>query len=121
MVKEFISDDATVVVGTVIDSDMTDEMRVTVIVTGLGEEEKARPQKSAAVNQAQTPLFETQQREGRFDYKTLDKPAVARKKIAQSSASAPSAPSAGVKNETVPDVDYLDIPAFLRRHEHEEV
>ncbi|MCH9689249.1 MAG: cell division protein FtsZ [Gammaproteobacteria bacterium] len=121
VVKEFISDDATVVVGTVIDSDMTDEMRVTVIVTGLGEEEKARPQKSAAVNQAQTPLFETQQREGRFDYKTLDKPAVARKKIAQSSASAPSAPSAGVKNETVPDVDYLDIPAFLRRHEHEEV
>jgi len=37
VVKEFISDDATVVVGTVIDPDMTDEMRVTVIVTGLGD------------------------------------------------------------------------------------
>src|SRR6201991_279380 len=37
VVKEFISDDATVVVGTVIDPEMTDEMRVTVIVTGLGD------------------------------------------------------------------------------------
>src|SRR3989338_6932807 len=38
VIKAFISDDATVVVGTVIDPNMTDEMRVTVIVTGLGKE-----------------------------------------------------------------------------------
>ena len=36
-VKEFASDDATVVVGTVIDPDMTDRIRVTVVATGLGK------------------------------------------------------------------------------------
>jgi cell division protein FtsZ len=134
VVKEFISDDATVVVGTVIDADMTDEMRVTVIVTGLGEE-KVRP----SMNHANTapaakraPLFETQRHDGSFDYQALDKPAVVRKKAAVNPVSAPPASSSSsstpppatppvAKSETVPDVDYLDIPAFLRRHEHEEV
>src|SRR5690242_392912 len=36
IVKQFASDDATVVVGTVIDPDLSDEMRVTVVATGLG-------------------------------------------------------------------------------------
>lgn len=133
VVKEFISDDATVVVGTVIDADMTDEMRVTVIVTGLGEE-KVRP----SMNHANTapaakraPLFETQRHDGSFDYQALDKPAVVRKQAAVTPVSAPPASSSSstpppatppvAKSETVPDVDYLDIPAFLRRHEHEEV
>ena len=35
IVKEFASDDATVVVGTVIDPEMQDELRVTVVATGL--------------------------------------------------------------------------------------
>ncbi len=34
-IREFACDDATVVVGTVIDPEMTDEMRVTVVATGL--------------------------------------------------------------------------------------
>jgi len=36
VIKSFISTDATVVVGTVIDPSMTDNLRVTVVVTGLG-------------------------------------------------------------------------------------
>ena len=36
IVKEFASEDATVVVGTVIDPDMSNELRVTVVATGLG-------------------------------------------------------------------------------------
>ena len=36
-VKQFASDDATVVIGTVIDPEMTDEIRVTVVATGLGQ------------------------------------------------------------------------------------
>ena len=35
-IEEFASDDATVVVGTVIDPELGDEMRVTVVATGLG-------------------------------------------------------------------------------------
>ena len=36
IVREFASDSATVVVGTVIDPEMTDELKVTVVATGLG-------------------------------------------------------------------------------------
>lgn len=115
VVKEFISDDATVVVGTVIDPDMTDEMRVTVIVTGLGGEEKSASSTTAAP--ARAPLFEARRRDGSLNYQALDRPAVARKQASNPTLSA----AQGKKSETVPDVDYLDIPAFLRRHEHEEV
>ena len=41
IVKQFASDDATVVVGTVIDPELSDEMRVTVVATGLGKPEVA--------------------------------------------------------------------------------
>ena len=41
IVKQFASEDATVVVGTVIDPEMSDEMRVTVVATGLGRPEVA--------------------------------------------------------------------------------
>src|SRR5438477_1025176 len=37
VVKQFASDDATVVVGTVIDPEMANEIRVTVVATGLGQ------------------------------------------------------------------------------------
>ncbi|MDK2764728.1 MAG: cell division protein FtsZ, partial [Alteromonas macleodii] len=39
-VKAFASENATVVVGTVIDMEMTDELRVTVVATGIGAERK---------------------------------------------------------------------------------
>jgi len=116
VVKEFISDDATVVVGTVIDPDMTDEMRVTVIVTGLGEERRRHQSSTKTTLEIQAEHLEKQRREGSFDYQELDKPAVSRKQAAAPNVSAKSAASSDV-----PDVDYLDIPAFLRRKEHEEV
>lgn len=37
VIRSFTSEDATVVVGTVIDAEMSDELRVTVVVTGLGD------------------------------------------------------------------------------------
>ena len=114
VVKEFISDDATVVVGTVIDPDMTDEMRVTVIVTGLGGEEKSTP--LAAKTPERAPLFEARRRDGSLDYQQLERPAVARKQVKSPTLST----AQPKKNDAAPDVDYLDIPAFLRRHEHEE-
>lgn len=110
VVKEFISDDATVVVGTVIDPDMTAEMRVTVIVTGLGDMRQRHQQAQQPAHRSR--LVESMRSDGSFDYQHLDRPAVVRK-TAQSNA-----PSAGKQNnEQIPDVDYLDIPAFLRRQE----
>lgn len=112
VIKSFITDDATVVVGTVIDPNLTDEMRVTVIVTGLGDTR----QRGQQVNQQQQVssnkprITETRRDDGTFDYHQLDRPAVLRKQPEKTLSSAQKA---------VPDIDYLDIPAFLRRHEEE--
>lgn len=123
VVKEFISDDATVVVGTVIDPEMSDEMRVTVIVTGLGDARQRNAQ-ATTTQQARPRSHESILRQdGSFDYQQLDRPAVLRKQ--QTAPIAPSrtaAQTATAKINTVDtaqtsDIDYLDIPAFLRRQE----
>lgn len=106
VIKGFISDDATVVVGTVIDPELNDELRVTVIVTGLGQE----------IGGNNTVRFvETSKKDGTLDYQQLDKPAVIRKQAAV--ASAPTSKPAVAGTGTGTDVEYLDIPAFLRRQE----
>lgn len=112
VIKQFISDDATVVVGTVIDPDMTEEMRVTVIVTGLGDARQRQQQQQAANKAAR--LVESRKVDGSLDYQQLDRPAVIRK---QAQAAAAPAAAAKPSSEALPDVDYLDIPAFLRRQE----
>lgn len=108
VVKEFISDDATVVVGTVIDPEMTDEMRVTVIVTGLGDARTRQQQAQSSLSKNR--LAETTRSDGSFDYQQLERPALMRKQQATNTTKATS-------ESLVPDVDYLDIPAFLRRQE----
>jgi len=128
VVKEFISDDATVVVGTVIDPNMTDEMRVTVIVTGLGDVKNRGQQANAYPHNKSRVLESALRSDGTFDYQQLDRPAVLRK---QASLVKPSAaqtaqaaslnrqklPQTSAEAASVPDTDYLDIPAFLRRKE----
>jgi len=120
IVKQFASDDATVVVGTVIDPELSDEMRVTVVATGLGRPEvaavgrspygrdvptlqKAVPQAAQA---AQEPPMRVVPRRPltAADYAALDKPAVQRQRAVGDGLHA--APESE---------DVLDIPAFLRR------
>lgn len=108
VVKEFISDDATVVVGTVIDPDMTDELRVTVIVTGLGDVRQRQVQQQAP---ARARLMETRRLDGSLDYHQLERPALLRKQAVSTPAATTQASEAAL------DVDYLDIPAFLRKQE----
>ncbi|MCX4193439.1 cell division protein FtsZ [Methylophaga sp. OBS1] len=98
-VKEFASDDATVVVGTVIDPDMTDELRVTVVATGLGGERVA----VAKAPEAESPQIEIVKKPVDIDY---DEPTVIRKEK--------DSQQKQVANGDV-NMDYLDIPAFLRR------
>ena len=93
-VKEFAADDATVVVGTVIDPDMRDEMRVTIVATGLGQGQK-RQQPYQVVRTGTGPL----------DYEDLDTPTVIRNR-----RSGPVEPAKGQAT-----LEYLDIPAFLRK------
>jgi|TARA_A100001388_G_scaffold78300_1_gene56084 cell division protein FtsZ len=98
-VEDFASENATVVIGTVIDPAMGDEMRVTVVATGLGLDED---QKTA---EFQTELRKRLAGNGVPDYGVLDKPTVIRNKAAGEG-------KGDVKQQ---DLEYLDIPAFLRR------
>jgi cell division protein FtsZ len=99
-VKEFASRDATVVVGTVIDPDMHDELRVTVVATGLASQLEKREEKPEPVKLVQ------RNKTGEVDYTELDRPAVIRRKASGDPLPPPKAAD---------DMDYLDIPAFLRR------
>jgi len=105
-IEEFASEDATIVVGTVIDPSLEDEIRVTVVATGIGEAlAKAAPKPKVAIDN-------TRRSDGSIDYKKLDRPTVNRvaasgHKTEQTAAEKPV--------KTLKDLDYLDIPAFLRR------
>lgn len=103
VIKHFTSDNATVVVGTVIDPDMGDDMRVTVVATGLGTTGKG-----GRINQAIRS-------DGSTDYQKLERPAVLRKQP----YSLQNNHAARASTLSAPDMDYLDIPAFLRRQEEE--
>lgn len=98
-VKEFASENATVVVGTVIDPDMRDELRVTVVATGLGIEHRQQRNEEKP-----TLVHVRQQAPAEQDF---DRPTILRNQAAERAKSA-----AGNASD---DMDYLDIPAFLRR------
>ncbi len=99
-VKQFASDDATVVIGTVIDPDMSDEIRVTVVATGLGQAVGVSERPMKVVRRTAAPA----QKGREPNYMELEKPAVARKR----------AVGDGVTGSDSLE-DLLDIPAFLRR------
>ena len=105
-VEEFASETATVVVGTVIDPELRDELRVTVVATGLG----ARIEKPVkVVDNTTAPAQVARPSEGTApNYRDLDRPTVMR-----NSGGAQAA--AGSLTRPADDLDYLDIPAFLRR------
>jgi len=120
IVKQFASDDATVVVGTVIDPELSNQVRVTVVATGLG-----RPAASGRAPltppREPPPTLDGRAREPRAplgmsvvrrtphsnpgpDYAGFDTPTVRRNK----------AVGDGLRSEPDPE-ELLDIPAFLRR------
>ena len=97
-IREFASDEATVVVGTVIDPEMTDEIRVTIVVTGLDGPASAVSPASAPQRQATTRLRPVQIEQ-------------TQKKVAGSDVN----PTAQSESKSAgSDKNYLDIPAFLR-------
>jgi cell division protein FtsZ len=97
-IKGFASDDAQVVVGTVIDPELEDELRVTVVATGLGQPAQQQSRPRAVARTA----------DGQVDYEQMDRPTVMRN---QRRAAGDGLNPSG--NED--DIEYLDVPAFLRR------
>jgi len=116
-VAQYASEDATVVIGTVIDPEMGDEFRVTVVATGLGEAQaqQLNPPKAVegmrAVGTTTTvPTFRT---ESRPAMTTSQQQPVSRPRPQMSHTMPQGGFAKAVGAED--SMDYLDIPAFLRR------
>lgn len=102
IVHEFGADDAIIKIGTAIDPSLGDEIKVTVVATGMGSQQQVAvpaPIK-LAVKQAAVEN----------DYTTFEKPTVIRQNRPE-----PRTTRFGAQPKKDVDMDYLDIPAFLRR------
>jgi cell division protein FtsZ len=98
-VAEFTSDNATVVIGNVVDEDIKDEVRVTVVATGIGGVETENFTSPTLVS----PLSEPTEAQGIYD-ENIDSVRDSKKE------------KLGTSNQgEESDTSYLDIPAFLRR------
>jgi len=97
VVREFASDEATVVIGTVLDPDMKGDLRVTMVATGIGAHAEKRQEQPEKMVQ---PLPKA------VNYEDYDRPTVIRHR--QETGDVP-----GARDEK--GMEYLDIPAFLRK------
>ena len=93
-IKEFASEDATVVIGTVIEPEMREELRVTVVATGLGQEK-----------QRKQPYKVVKTGTGTTDFEDYETPTVIRNRRTERPLATASEAA----------IEYLDIPAFLRK------
>ncbi|MYN14942.1 cell division protein FtsZ [Pusillimonas sp. TS35] len=104
-IRSYAADDATIVFGTAYDESMGENLRVTVVATGLGRA-ASRPQLVSSKQEAVrtgTDDFTA----GDYDFGNSDVPAVIRRPRGQASAQVRALETAGM--------DHFDIPAFLRK------
>ena len=95
-IKDFASENARIIVGTVFDNNMGDDLRVTVVATGIGE----RTAQSAPIKLVQRTA------QGDIDYGGLEKPAFIRNK--------PQRRRDNLNPNSEADLEQLEVPAFLR-------
>jgi cell division protein FtsZ len=103
-IKAFAAESATVIVGTVYDETLEDQLRVTIVATGLGKpqvRQQSKPQALSVVAQRTG----TDNHPMEVDYEALEQPAVIRRRNRD----------ATVEAMRQSGVDMLDIPAFLRK------
>ena len=96
IVNEYASEDGTVVIGTVLDPEMEDELRVTMVATGI----RKAPQISLVKDEGMD--------EGGADDVDYDQPTVIRRRPR-------TAGDVDAQGNAAVDMEYLDVPAFLRR------
>jgi len=105
-IEEYASENATIVIGTVIEPEMTDELNVTVVATGLDKpEETVRPVSNGM-----------QKVDGSLDLEQIDLPTVLRRKKNEA-LDGPAEPESELLKSTGTESEsaYLDIPTFLRK------
>jgi cell division protein FtsZ len=117
-IESFASEDATVIVGTVLDPNMGDEVRVTVVATGLNQAraKSARPQLVEPVQDWRQASTGTH---GPASFDPVDPPGISStlrrsgRTEPTAAASAPATALSDLANSS--GQSYLDIPSFLRR------
>jgi cell division protein FtsZ len=112
-IESFASEDATVVIGTVLDPDMQDEVRVTVVATGLNRAAVRQPVRTEKpVVAAPRPVLVRDATTGR----PIEYPgAAATPSVAAAPVSTPANTTPAARTTAESPIDYLDIPSFLRR------
>lgn len=109
-VRDFADEDATVVVGTVIDPDMQEDMRVTVVATGLG---KSKAESQPSQSQQEEPAVRLVVNGGELPESVSGD--FTDRESATSTVQKRSTPRTQNKSNAKTEMEYLDIPAFLRR------
>jgi len=104
VIKAFAADSATVIAGTVYDDALEDELRVTIVATGLGKSVARVQPKTLTVVMPATGTDGASAPGAVVNYEELDAPAVMRRNRSQT-----------VEALTKQGVEMLDIPAFLRK------
>jgi cell division protein FtsZ len=131
IIEEFSSEDATVVIGTVLDPDMADEVRVTVVATGLGRSaSRVAPVRGERDRHDREPMrapvkLVRNATTGLADFDALPPGHASLPPVGLGSASGSHNPGLRARSVDVTpatalgdlptDHSYLDIPAFLRR------
>lgn len=125
-VKAFASDNATVVIGSALEPDMSEEIRVTVVATGIGHERKpditlvAGNKNRAPAQPQQHQAAPAHQMTIKTEERLMQPMAPAQEKSAISHTPTQSTVQNSSTNQAAaPKIEkesgYLDIPAFLRR------
>jgi cell division protein FtsZ len=109
IVEQYADEDATIVVGTVIDPSLGDEIKVTVVATGL---DRARNQ-SMKVVQGNAPTSRKQ--DGSLNLDEIELPTILRRQREEALLDKPQQDSGVDQNGRRDDYGSLDIPTFLRR------
>src|SRR5688500_2544322 len=104
-IRDFTAEDATVIVGTVIDESMEENLRVTMVATGLGGVVNRMQPKPMSIIQMRNGTDNTMLADG-INWKDLDAPAAMRTNRRR---------DATIEAMKKSGVDVLDIPAFLRK------
>ncbi|MDO9423444.1 MAG: cell division protein FtsZ [Methylobacter sp.] len=105
IVHEFASEDAVIKIGMSINPDLGDEIKVTVVATGMG-----LPSRAVKLAPKASAGYVNQNVAGEVSYEGLDTPTVMRQNKTESRET-----RFGAQPKKDMDLDYLDIPAFLRR------
>ena len=112
-VREFADEDATIIVGSVFDADLDDQMRVTVVATGLRSTSAQSGPRGLVVDNKPPRTAG-----GDFDYGRLDQPTINRRSTGSTAVGGSAVGGSTARDMqacTETEGDYSDVPAFLRK------